>query len=71
LQDLYLRGIRLVPTYATTETGTSRALALLAAGRVKVSDLVTHRFPLERIGEAFSMAARTEEAVKVLVTASR
>ncbi len=70
LQDLYLRGVRLLPTYATTETGTSRALGLLAAGRVKVSDLVTHRFPLEQVTEAFAVAARTEEAVKVLVTAS-
>ena len=71
LQDLYLRGVRLLPTYATTETGTARALALLATGRLRVADLVTHRFPLERVAEAFVMAARTEEAVKVLVTASR
>lgn len=71
LQDLYLRGVRLLPTYATTERGTARALALLAAGRLRVSDLVTHRFPLERVQEAFAMASRTEEAVKVLVTASR
>ena len=69
MQELYLRGIRLVPTYATTERGTSHALELLASRRVVVRDLITHRFPLDQLPEAFAMAARTEEAIKVVVTA--
>jgi 2-desacetyl-2-hydroxyethyl bacteriochlorophyllide A dehydrogenase len=42
------------------------AIRLLSAGTVTVDRLVTHRFPLERIQEAFA-AHRTPEAIKVTV----
>jgi L-iditol 2-dehydrogenase len=43
------------------------ALELAAGGQLKLDELVTHRFPLERISEAFAQAERTAEAVKVVV----
>jgi len=42
------------------------ALDLLAQGRVKVEGLITHRFPLERIAEAFA-AQEQRLGLKVLV----
>jgi 2-desacetyl-2-hydroxyethyl bacteriochlorophyllide A dehydrogenase len=42
------------------------AIRLLSAGTVAVDRLVTHRFPLARIGEAFA-AHRSPEAIKVTV----
>ncbi|MCI4372561.1 MAG: alcohol dehydrogenase catalytic domain-containing protein [Thermoplasmata archaeon] len=68
LQDLYLRGIRFVPSYATTEPDLLEVHRRLASGDLKVSDLVSHRIPLDRIEEAFRLAGRPEEAVKVTVT---
>jgi L-iditol 2-dehydrogenase len=68
LQRLYLRGLRVVPTYATTEADLAEVHALLVAGRVTLDDLVSHRFPLDRIEEAFALAGRPEEAMKVVVT---
>jgi L-iditol 2-dehydrogenase len=68
LQDLYMKGVRLVPTYAATERGTNYALRLISTGRVPVKDLVTHTFPLERISDAFARAMTTEGTVKVVVT---
>jgi threonine dehydrogenase-like Zn-dependent dehydrogenase len=44
------------------------ALTLIASGRVAVSDLVTHRFPIERAPEAFARAAQPEGSLKVLLT---
>lgn len=70
LQELYLRGIRLIPTYATTERATNQALRLIASGKLVVKDLVTHRFPLARIDEALEQAAQTEGTVKVMVTSN-
>lgn len=68
LQALYLHGTRVIPTYATTERDIADVHALVAAGRLSVRDLVTHRLPLARIDEAFRLAAAPAEALKVVVT---
>jgi L-iditol 2-dehydrogenase len=68
LQDLYLRGVRLIPSYATTEADLLEVHRRLVSHDLRVSDLVTHRVPLDRIDEAFRLAGRPEEAVKVAVT---
>ncbi|HXW66848.1 MAG TPA: alcohol dehydrogenase catalytic domain-containing protein [Thermoplasmata archaeon] len=68
LQSLYLRGVRLVPSYATTEPDIAEVHRLAASGQLPLEDLVTHRIPLERIEEAFDLARRPETAVKVVVT---
>jgi L-iditol 2-dehydrogenase len=68
LQDLYLRGVRIVPTYATTEPDIAEVHRLVAEGGLSIADLVTHRIPLAEIAEAFRLAGRPAEAVKVTVT---
>jgi L-iditol 2-dehydrogenase len=68
LQDLYMKGVRLIPTYAATERGTNDALRLLSNGRIVGRDLITHRFPIAKIVEAFEQATITEGTVKVVVT---
>jgi len=68
LQELYLRGVRIVPTYATTEPEIAEVQRLIVEGRLHLADLVTHRIPLARIDEAFRLAGRPDEAVKVTVT---
>jgi len=68
LQDLYLRGVRIVPSYATTEPDLAEVHRLAAAGRLPLEDLVSHELPLDRVREAFDLAARPDDAVKVVVT---
>ncbi len=68
LQQLYLRGVRVLPSYATTEPDLREVHRLVAEGRLPVGDLVTHRVPLDRLEEAFRLAGRPEDAVKVVVT---
>jgi threonine dehydrogenase-like Zn-dependent dehydrogenase len=45
------------------------ALDMLASGRVAAESIITHHYPLEKIGEAFAAAAdkKSSAAVKVLV----
>ncbi|MDI6871102.1 MAG: galactitol-1-phosphate 5-dehydrogenase [Bacillota bacterium] len=43
------------------------ALELAAGGQLKLDPLVTHRFTLDRVAEAFAQAGRASEAVKVVV----
>jgi L-iditol 2-dehydrogenase len=68
LQQLYLRGIRVIPTYATTERDIAEVHALLSAKRLEVRDLVTHRLPLDKLPEAFQLASQPDKALKVIVT---
>jgi 2-desacetyl-2-hydroxyethyl bacteriochlorophyllide A dehydrogenase len=73
--DVHTRGLVVVGAHASTtprrETSqtpwsmarnTSLFLALLAEGRVRVDDLVSHRFPLSRADEAYGLLAREREA---------
>jgi L-iditol 2-dehydrogenase len=68
LQQVYLRGVRLVPSYATTERDIRDVHAMVVAGRLRVRDLVSHRIPLSEISEAFHLAGRPDDAIKVVVT---
>jgi L-iditol 2-dehydrogenase len=65
--DLYFREINLVPSYSCGPDDTRQALALVERGVIRAADLVTHRFPLDRIHEAFAVAQKPE-ALKVVVT---
>jgi len=66
--DLYFDEIEIVPSYSAGPEDMGEALELLASRRVAVSDLVTHRFPVERAREAFARAAQPEGSLKVLLT---
>jgi L-iditol 2-dehydrogenase len=65
--DLYFNETRLIPSYSCGPEETRESLRLVERGVINASDLVTHRFPLSRIGEAFSTAQKPE-ALKVVVT---
>jgi L-iditol 2-dehydrogenase len=68
LHDLYFREVSLVPSYSCGPEDTRLAYELLWEGRVRVGELVTHRFPLERVQEAYDAARQGGAALKVLVT---
>ena len=45
-----------------------RAIRLAEQGRVDLPSLVSHRFPLKRIGEAFALnTAYKDQVVKVMI----
>jgi len=66
--ELYFREVSLVPSYSCGPGDTREALELLDSGRVRVADLITHRFPIARAAEAFERARDPEGSVKVMVT---
>ncbi len=65
--DLYFNETRLVPSYSCGPEETREALGLVERGVISAAELVTHRFPLARIAEAYA-AAQKPEALKVIVT---
>jgi L-iditol 2-dehydrogenase len=68
LGDLYFREISLVPAYSCGPDDTRRAYDFLREGQVRPERLVTHRFGLEQVQQAYDTARRGGAALKVLVT---
>ncbi|HSI30896.1 MAG TPA: hypothetical protein VK951_06160, partial [Miltoncostaeaceae bacterium] len=66
LGAIFFREVSIQSTYSAGPFDTRDALALLAAGVVDASALVSHRLPLDRVEEAFRLA-RSGEATKVVV----
>ncbi len=67
LAHLFLNGTSVVTSYASSENETRAAMELLADRSISVSDLITHRFPLEAAEQAFAAAAQ-QQCMKALIT---
>ena len=67
LATLYHRELTITTTYSSSPATLARAFWLLAAGKVEVERLITHRLPLERLAEGVDLMRR-REALKVYVT---
>jgi L-iditol 2-dehydrogenase len=67
LAHFFLNGTALVTSYASSEKETKAATRLLAERSVRVTDLVTHRFPLAESERAFA-AAGQQQCMKALIT---
>jgi L-iditol 2-dehydrogenase len=67
LGDLYFREVSLVPSYSCGPDDTRQAYELLRHGRVAPEGLVTHRFRLDNIQQAYETARAGGPAIKVVV----
>jgi L-iditol 2-dehydrogenase len=57
--------------YGAAPLDSRQALELLRRGTVQVQDMITHRFGLDEIGEAFRTAAHPGDCLKVLIEPDR
>jgi len=64
---LFFSEIKIIPSYSASHIETRTALKLISSGRIKAKELITHRFPLNRIEDAFKTAAKSKECLKVVV----
>ncbi len=63
---LFFSEIRIVPSYSTSHMETRTALKLISSGKIRAGELITHRFSLSQISEAFKTAAKGE-CLKVVI----
>ena len=54
-------------SYGAAPLDNLQALELIRSRRVDVSDMVTHRLPLDEIGEGFRLACEGSEGLKVII----
>ena len=67
LHDIWNDGITLVHSYAGPPADMLAALDLIAAKRVDVAGMVTHRIGLARTQEGFETVVRATDSIKVIV----
>jgi L-iditol 2-dehydrogenase len=67
LETLYHRELTITTTYSSSPAALARAFWLIAAGKVDVEGLVSHRMPIERLAEGVDLMRR-RQAVKVYLT---
>ena len=64
---LYFQEQTIATSYSSGPEDTRAALALLAQGKLPVTELVTHRLGLKQVGEGLRLLAAKDTALKVLV----
>lgn len=65
--SVFIREIKLIPSYSTTENEIRRALEMMGTGRIRLTDMITHRFCLSDIADAFRTAEDAQSSLKVMV----
>jgi len=65
---LFFSEIAVVPSYSASHVETRMALEMISSGKIKAKELITHRFPLAQVQEAFKTASQSRECLKVVIT---
>ncbi|RPI34248.1 MAG: sorbitol dehydrogenase [Nitrospiraceae bacterium] len=64
---LYFNDINIITSYSCGPDDTRESCALIEKGVVSSEKLVTHRFPVEEISQAFKLTARAKNSLKALI----
>jgi L-iditol 2-dehydrogenase len=68
INDVFWRNdITLTTSYAGSPEDHLEALELIRSGRVKVKDMITHRFRLKDIQQGFRLVQEAKESIKVII----
>ncbi len=65
--DLWKNEVSIVNSYGASPLDITHAIEMINAGRVEVTDMITHRFGLADTGEGFKLVAGAGESMKVIV----
>lgn len=72
VNNLFWRSERkLVSSYAGSPQDHRQALELISSKKVQVKEMITHRLPLEKIGEGFKLVSEANNSIKVVIEPQR
>ena len=57
----------MVSTYAGAPNDIDEAIKLIKSKKVKVTDMITHRFALKDTAVGFKLTAEAKESIKVII----
>ena len=67
LFDLWNKQVKMVSTYAGAPRDLKESIELIRTKKVKVIDMITHRFPLKEVAEGFKLAAQAKNSIKIII----
>ncbi len=67
LHDVWRNGVTITTSYAGAPLDICRAIDMLQGGNIIVEDMITHRLPLERAAEGFSLVQDAQDSLKVII----
>ena len=62
---------KLVSSYAASPQDHRQALELIGKRKVQVKEMITHRFPLEKMEEGFKLVVEANNSIKVIIEPQR
>jgi L-iditol 2-dehydrogenase len=63
--------ITMTSSYAGSPRDITEAIELIASARIDVENMITHRLPLDKTGEGFSLVLDAEDSMKVIIEPQR
>ena len=67
LFDLWNKQIKMVSTYAGAPKDIKEAIGLIRQKKVKVTDMITHKFSLKEAAKGFKLAAQVKNSIKIII----
>jgi L-iditol 2-dehydrogenase len=67
LFDIWHDGITITTSYAGSPLDIREAIELIRSKTITVKNMITHRFPLARASEGFSLVAKAQDSIKVII----
>jgi L-iditol 2-dehydrogenase len=71
VNDFWRRSIKIFHSYGASPQDLKEAVAVISAGKIPVSKLVTHRLGLKDAGLGFKLVARAKDCIKVILEPNR
>lgn len=68
ISKIYSKEITLTPSYAASEVDTVSAFKLIQEGKVKIKDIITHKFDLVDSHKALEYAHQGNDSMKIIIT---
>lgn len=67
INDYWRNEVTIMTSYGAAPEDLQESYTWILAGRINVSNLITHRFPLEKTQEAFKVVCDAKESLKVVI----
>jgi L-iditol 2-dehydrogenase len=67
INDYWRNEITITTSYGAAPEDLQESYVWILSKKIKVKELITHRFPLSKAGDAFKVVSKASESLKVII----